>query len=150
MHIYTNDGVIIANVMRQHLNTWPSRPVDFRLEDFGKKTPSLMIQQLAASEKERQYIDGSYIGVWNFAICLRIDAEDTRSRLDAVSCLQELGEWLTAIDSSGDFVNFPEIDVTRSVTSIEVNTTPSIMARYEDGTEDYQSIFTMKYKARRK
>lgn len=147
---FTNDGIYIAKVMRDHLNSWPKKPAVFALEDFGKKCPSLMLQQLSAAEKIRSYIDGSYIGVWNFAVYIRVDGNDTAARLDAVGCLNELGEWLEQKDASGSFMNLPDIDVYRTTTKVEMSTTPSIAARYEDGTEDYQAVFQLQYKSRRK
>lgn len=146
---FTNDGVLIAKVMRDHLNSWAKKPTDFMLEDLGKKAPSLMLQQLSAAEKKRTYINGSYIGSWNFAIYIRIDAKDTASRLDAIGCLEELSKWLQQKDSKGEYVNLPLIDTDRTATKIEMTTTPSIAARYEDGKEDYQAIFSLEYQARR-
>lgn len=147
--VFTNDGVLIAKVMRDHLNSWTKKPTDFMLEDMGKKVPSLMLQQLSAAEKKRTYINGSYVGSWNFAIYIRIDAKDTASRLDAIGCLEELSKWLQEKDSKGEYVNLPFIDTDRIATKIEMTTTPSIAARYEDGTEDYQAIFSLEYQARR-
>lgn len=148
--IFTNDGVYIAKVMRDHLNTWQKKPVEFLFEDLGKSVPSMMIQQLAAAEKKHIYINGSYIGQWMFAVYIRIAGEDTASRFDAVGCLNELSKWLQEKDENGDFVNLPMIDDDRTATGIEMTTTPSLAARYEDGTEDYQAIYVLEYKVRRK
>lgn len=147
--IFTNDGVYIAKVMKDHLNTWHKKPAPVLLEDLGKDVPSMMLQQLASAEKKTSYIDGSYIGIWSFAIYIRINAEDTASRLDATGCLNELAEWLNEKDSNGTLVNLPYIDTRRTVNKIEMSTTPSIAARYEDGTEDYQAIFSLEYSVRR-
>ena len=49
--IYEADEVIIAKIMRDHLNSWPKKPAVFMLEDIDKDAPSLMIQQLASAEK---------------------------------------------------------------------------------------------------
>lgn len=146
---FTNDGVLIAKVMRDHLNSWPKKPTDFVLEDLGKKVPSLMLQQLSAAEKKKTYINGSYIGLWNFAVYVRINAKDTASRLDAIGCLEELSKWLQDTNTKGEYINLPYIDTNRTATKIEMTTTPSIAARYDDGTEDYQAIFSLEYQARR-
>ncbi len=147
--LFTNDGVLIAKVMKNHINTWGEKPTNIFLEDFGKDVPSMMIQQLSAAEKKKIYVNGSYIGVWNFAVYLRISAIDTASRLDAIGCLDELSSWLQTMDDNGAYVNLPVIDSYRKATKIEMTTTPSIAARYEDGTEDYQAIFSLEYKVRR-
>lgn len=147
--IFTNDGVLIAKVMRDHLNTWQKRPVNFLLEDLGKEVPSLMLQQLSAAEKKKSYVNGSYIGVWNFAVYIRVNVLDTASRLDAVGCLEELANWLQEKNDKGAYAHLPQIDQNRTATKIETTSTPSIAARYEDGTEDYQALFTLEYQARR-
>lgn len=148
-NLFTNDGVLIAKVMRNHINTWSKKPTNIFLEDFGKDVPSMMIQQLSAAEKKKSYVNGSYIGAWSFAVYLRISAKDTASRLDAIGCLEELSNWLQLRDDKGSFVNLPVIDSYRTATKIEMATTPSIAARYEDGTEDYQAVFSLEYKVRR-
>lgn len=147
--VFTNDGVLIAKVMRDHLNTWQKRPVNFLLEDLGKEVPSLMLQQLSAAEKKKSYINGSYIGVWSFAVYFRVNALDTASRLDAVGCLEELANWLQEKNDKGAYAHLPQIDQLRTATKIEAASTPSIAARYEDGTEDYQALFTLEYQVRR-
>lgn len=147
--IFTNDGVLIAKVMRDHLNTWQKRPVNFLLEDLGKEVPSLMLQQLSAAEKKKSYINGSYIGVLNFAVYIRVNALDTATRLDAVGCLEELASWLQEKNDKGAYAHLPQIDQYRTATKIETTSTPSVAARYEDGTEDYQTLFTLEYQVRR-
>lgn len=148
--IFTADGVIIAKVMRDYLNTWPKKPCVITLETIDKDAPSMMLQQLASAEKVKQYVDGSYIGAWNFAVYVRVNGMDTASRLDAFAVLDELGAWLTERNSNGAFARLPSIDTNRIVTSIEVSNTPSIASRYEDGTEDYQIVFRLEYKFRRR
>ena len=147
--VYVNDGVTIAQVMRDHLNTWSNKPCDFQIEDLGKEVPSLMIQQLASAEVKTQYINGSYIGLWNFAIYMRVSGEDTASRLDALSCLSECAQWLMEKDVSGSYVNLPAIDENRTPQKIEVTNSPSIAVRYDNGVEDYLITMSLEYKVRR-
>lgn len=147
--IFTNDGVLIAKVMKDHLNTWSKKPSEIKLEDFDKKAPSMMLQQLSSAEKIKQYVNGSYIGIWKFAVWIRVKAEDTSSRLDAIAALTELAKWLSEIDENGYYKNLPVIDEKRNITGFSMPSTPSIAARYEDGTEDYQAIMSIEYKTRR-
>lgn len=147
--VYTNDGIQLAKVMKDHLNSWHKKPTEIMLEDLGKEVPSMMLQQLASAEKKKEYVNGSYIGVWNFAVYIRVSGTDTASRLDAVGCLNELAEWLTELDAEGSFVNLPVIDDSRQATKIETSSTPSIAARYENGIEDYQVVMSLEYKVRR-
>lgn len=147
--VFLSDSVLIEKAIRDHLNSWVNKPAVFSIEDLGKNVPSLMLQQLASAQKKKVYINGSYIGVWSFAVYMRVSGEDTASRLDAIACLNDLTEWLTAKDDEGCFINLPYIDDTRKPTYIEATSTPSIAARYDDGTEDYQAIFSLEYKVRR-
>ena len=148
--LYPTDSIVIAKVMRDHLNSWQKKPAVFLLEDLGKNVPSLMIQQLAAAEQRKAYVNGTYIAVWTFAVYIRVSGEDTASRLDAIACLNDLASWLMETDDEGNFVRLPTIDDNRRPTSIEQTQTPSIAARYENGNEDYQVVFRLIYKARRK
>lgn len=142
----TNDGVYLAKVMRDHLNTWVDKPCTFLLEDLGREAPSLMIQQLAAAEKKRTYVNGSYIGVWTFAVYMRINGVDTSTRLNALKVLDDLYAWLSKRDDKNVFINLPTIDSARSATQIIMPNTPSVAAKYEDGTEDYQAVYQLEYK----
>lgn len=149
--MFTADGVIIAKVMRDYLNTWPKKPCEISLETIDKDAPSMMIQQLASAEKVKQYVDGSYIGAWNFAVYIRVHGRDSASRLDAFAVLDELGTWLTERGGNGSaYARLPIIDLNHVATSIEVSSTPSIAARYDDGTEDYQIVFRLEYKYKRR
>ena len=148
--VFPSDSILIAKTMRDHLNSWQRKPATFLLEDLGKNVPSLMIQQLAAAEQKKAYVNGSYIAVWNFAVYMRVSGEDTASRLDAIACLNDLADWLMETDADGNFVRLPFIDDNRRPTNIEMTSTPSIAARYDGGIEDYQAVFSLEYKARRK
>ena len=114
----TNDGVLIAKVMRDKLNDWPDKPCVVMLETLKKDPPSMMLQQLASAEKVRQYVNGSYIGAWSFAVYIRVRGNDTASRLDAIGVLERLGDWLTELNSDGSFKRLPIIDESRTATSI--------------------------------
>lgn len=144
--IYTNDGVYIAKSMKDHLNSWPDKPCEIKFEDFSKNPPSMMMQQLSGSYKLRSYINGSYIGEYPFAVYVRIDAVDTVSKMDATGCLLGLAEWLDEKNPDGTRKNLPILDGNRTAIKIELESLPSIAARYDDGTEDYQALFKMQYK----
>ena len=108
-----------------------------------------MLQQLATSTKKKIYVNGSYIGEWKFALYIRIEAKDTASRLDAFGVLNAVNQWFSETDEDGAWVNLPIIDDKRTATKVEMLSSPSIAARYADGTEDYQAIFTLEYIYRR-
>lgn len=145
--LYCNDGVMLAKVVRDHINTnWHQKPTKVILGDFAQAPPSLMLQELAHAEILRQYIDGSYIGQWSFSIYMRINAEDSAARLSASSALNELAEWFKERDNSGAFINLPIIDRNRTATKIEMSTTPALAAQYDGGIEDYQAVYQLEYK----
>ena len=147
--IYTNDGVYLAKALRDHLNGWVDKPALINLEDFGSEVPSMMLQQLSGAYKKKSYINGSYVGSYPFSVYIRVDGVDTATRLDATGALYGLFEWLTEKDEDGNYVNLPVIDESKTATQIEMTSLPSIAARYDDGTEDYQAIFELQYNARR-
>lgn len=144
--IYTNDGVYIAKSLKDHLNTWPKKPCEIKLEDFSKNPPSMMMQQLSGSYKIRSYVNGSYLGEYPFAVYIRIEGTDTESRFDATGCLLGLAEWLEELNQDGSRKNLPILTGNRKAVKISLESLPSISARYDDNTEDYQAIFKMQYK----
>lgn len=145
--VYNNDGVILAKVVRDHINEhWHSKPATVVIGDFAQEPPSLMLQELAHAEVTRPYIDGSYVGQWSFAIYVRVNAEDTAARLSASAALTELAEWFRMMDNRGAFVNLPVIDRNRTATKIEMSTTPALAAQYDGGVEDYQAVYQLEYK----
>lgn len=144
--IYTDDGVYIAGSLNDHLNTWPDKPCEIRLEDFSKSPPSMMMQQLSGSYKLRSYVDGSYIGEYPFAVYVRIAGDDTESKLDATGCLLGLAKWLNERNDDGTKKNLPVLTDGRKAIKITMESLPSLAIRFDDGTEDYQALFKMQYK----
>ena len=136
--IYTNDGVYIAKAMKDHLNTWDRKPVIIHLEAFDKNPTSMMMQQLSGAFKKRSYINGSYVGSWPFAVYIRISGKDTANRLDATGTLDGLNEWLTTTE-------LPSLGDNRMAVKIEMASLPSIAARHDNGSEDYQAIYELEY-----
>jgi len=145
--VYCNDGVMLAKVIRDHINeNWKQKPAKIVLGDFAQSPPSLMLQELAHAEVVRPYINGSYIGQWSFAVYMRINAEDSAARLSASTALNELAEWFRMKDASGAFLNLPVIDRYRTATKIDMSTTPALAAQFDGGIEDYQAVYQLEYK----
>lgn len=142
---YQSDNILIPKVMRDHINTWENLPVSIKLEDTGKTVPSMMIQQLAATTKKRKYVNGTYVGLFNFAVYIVIDGEDTASRIDALAVLNDLGEWLSKKDEDGQYANLPDLGQGRRAMSITLSSAPSIAAKHETGEEEYQALFVLEY-----
>lgn len=144
--IYTSDGVYIAASLIDHLNSWPDKPCEIKLEDFSKSPPSMMMQQLSGSYKLRSYINGSYTGEYPFAVYVRVEGVDTESKLDATGCLLGLAKWLNEKGPDGKRKNLPVLADGRAAIKVELESLPSLAARFDDGTEDYQALFKMQYK----
>ena len=144
--IYTTDGVYIAAALIDHLNSWADKPCEIKLEDFSKHPPSMMMQQLSGSYKLRSYVNGSYLGEYPFAVYIRIEGVDTESKYDATGCLLGLAKWFNEKNADGTRKNLPELTDGCKAIKIELESLPSLAARYNDGTEDYQALFKMQYK----
>lgn len=145
-NFYEPENILISRVMRDHLNTWPSKPVEIKAEVTGPESPAMMIQQLASVEVKKRYINGSFVGVYSFAVYIAVEAEDTESRLDALAVLNDLGLWLSEKDETGKYKNLPNLGDDRKTVQITVSSTPSIAARLENGVEEYQALFALEYK----
>lgn len=143
---YEPENILIPRVMRDHLNTWPRKPVEIQAEHAGTEVPAMMMQQLAAVEQEKRYINGSFIGVFHFAVYIAIIGEDTAARLGALAVLNDLGLWLSEKDESGHYTHLPNLGDDRTAVQITMSSTPSIAARHENGVEEYQALFDLKYK----
>lgn len=148
--IFTNDGTYIAQAVLELINEWEKKPCPVKLDDLGERPPAMAIQPLQRAEIVRKYVDGSYIGVFAFSVYIRVSANDTASRLDATGVLNALADWLCeANPETREYKRLPTLDANTQPTQIEMTATPSISVRYDNGFEDYQTIFELQYKKRR-
>ncbi len=131
---------LIAEAMLKHINEWPGKPSQVKLK-LEKKAVSMMMQPLSGVKTVRKYVNGSFRGLWPFALYVRISGEDSASRLDALKILNDAAAWL---ESS----SMPVIDNTITAEKIEAEL-PSQAAQYQDGTEDYQVILRLTFYQRR-
>ncbi len=134
---------LIAKAIYDHLNQWPEKPCQIRLEMMDKAPIAftMSMQQLSGTRILRRYIDGSFTGAWPFAVYVRMAASDTAKKFDAVSLLETLNQWLMTQP-------VPDLGTGRTATRFEMTSLPSIAATYEDGSTDYQAIFQLEYKQR--
>lgn len=134
---------LIAKAIYDHLNQWPGKPCQIRLEMMDKAPIAftMSMQQLSGTRILRRYIDGSFTGAWPFAVYVRMAASDTAKKFDAVSLLETLNQWLMTQP-------VPDLGTGRTATRFEMTSLPSIAATYEDGSTDYQAIFQLEYKQR--
>ena len=135
---------MIAQSVLRHLNAWPDKPCEIRLEKLDK-SPSgyaMSLQRLSGTVVSRRYIDGSFVGSWPFAVYVRTSAVDTSKHLEAAGHLSSLYAWLRAN-------TLPELSGTQEALSFEMTSLPAIAGIYEDGNADYQAIFLLKYNQKR-
>ncbi len=126
----------IAKKLVDFLNTWEEKPTEILFEHFTKGA-CMVFQQLSGTVVDRKYINGSYLGSFPFAVYVRTDGSDTKSRLDATAVLYSLVNWLKSQEP-------PDIGENRIASEFET-TTPSQAGVYEDGTEDYQITLTLNF-----
>lgn len=129
----------IAALMWKYINTWPDKPVStILLDTLQKNAVSMQIQQLPSNEKVREFVDGTFVGRWNFALTVRIPGNDVKERLDAGAVLLAAYEWMIENPPS-------DIGENREVQAIEMTNTPAKAAEYDDKTEDYQAVYYIEY-----
>lgn len=137
----TNDGIYLSGLMLDFINTFERKPAQVNLEEFSEEVPSMVLQQLSSAVIEKQYIKKDcYIGNWAFAVYIRIKNADTKDRIDAGGCLSDLAEWFrysAKPDLSG---------IHKEAIGIEMTASPHKSAIYEDGTEEWQVVFMLRYK----
>lgn len=131
--------IVVAKHMQDHLNSWPNKPTFIELEHLEKKPFAMMIQLLAGKPQEKSYVDGTKIIQWPFAVYARIRGDDSKGRYDAVQTLTDLDEWVSSAP-------LPDLGKWREAQKIEMTSLPSLAATYDDGTQDYQAVFSLKYK----
>lgn len=133
--------ILIARAVYAHVNRWPDKPCFCNMETLDKSflSCSMAMQQLSGTVVERKYIDGSFIGVWPFAVYVRISGRDTSKQFDAVATLEALNEWLSA-------EQLPSIGANRLPEKFQMTSLPSVAAEYENGSVDYQAVFSLTYR----
>lgn len=129
----------ITDAMLAHLNKWHEKPCDIGLDMLVRKGFAMKMQPLSATVIKKKYVNGSFVGDWPFAVYVRIQKNDTGSRIKAARTLDDLGKWLTAQE-------VPEIGMNRTANKVEITGLPSIATINEDGSEEYQAVYCMEYK----
>lgn len=142
----SNDSVIIEQSMLEFLNAWPDKSLEIKLDELDKEEPSMMFQPLSGTKKTKIYVNGSYNGEFTFAIYIRTVNLDTKHKLDARKILNSLDEWFSEKNDKKEFKNLPSLPNGNTAIKIEMTSTPSIAARYDNGIDDYQAIFSLSYK----
>ncbi len=136
----TGDGIHLSKIMLDFLNSYDKKLATFTLERWEDQFSAMMLQQLSSAVVETQYIQrDKYIGNWSFSVYLRINNPDTAERIDACKCLSDLAEWCLN--------NKPDLLLSgKQAISIEMTASPHISAQGDNGEEEWQVIFMLRYK----
>lgn len=124
------------------VNTCPVIPdgVDLiQYEYLPDSAPSMALSSIQAAYIMQKYIAGGYLAEYQFKLIYRVSPGNSNDkRLQADEALNTIAEWVEA--------NAPAtFGENQRVTRLEATTMAAMFARYEDGTEDHQTLFKLKY-----
>jgi len=137
-----NDVLQVVSALKDYINDMEGLPCAVELEMLGEP-PSMMLQQLSGAARYWEDIIGNYEARFPFAVYIRIFGTTETDRIDAVTILNDLG---TTFDEATQSGTLPDLGDGKTITSITMTNFPSLIARAEDGTEDYQAIYRLEYK----
>lgn len=120
------------------LNGYTSKPVNVKFEYLPKDGIGLALAAAQAPMIIQSYVDGSYEAQYQFSIIHRCQPIDDDERLSAEEMLNSFGDWCESTAP-------PSLGEGKTVTEIKKSTSASILARYEDGSEDYNIQMTLQY-----
>lgn len=123
--------------------SYPGQKV--RPEKHEKSPPSMMLQQLTGEKKIKEYTCGNYDAALPFALYVKIDGSDSKSRIDAIGLLNNIGEYF---EQQEEEQKFP-LMCGNVVHEIKMTAIPALMEREENGHEDYQAIFRLEYEVKK-
>lgn len=120
---------------------FPPRVSEIESEYLSAST-SMGLFATTAAYKTQEYISGAYEAQYQFSIQYRTAPATSDERLAAAEYLSDIASWAEQRD------DLPDLGRGKMATSIE-RTSPAVMvARYEDGSEDYQILMVMDYEVR--
>jgi len=142
-----NKDMVIEEAMLDFLNSWNDKPCEIKLDELEKEGLSMCFQPLSGAKTTRKYINGSYSADFPFAIIVRVNNFDTKAKIKPREIFQQLDEWFSQKDAEKkEYINLPTLSGGNTATKIEMTATPAVSFRYENGTDDYQAVFQLKYK----
>lgn len=125
----------MTSKLLEYINTIEGLPCVVSLEMLSSKKPAMSLQQLPGEETIKAYINGDRECRLPFAIYMRISGKDTKSRINAVDVFRLIEETAKKDKEKGTlpFKNFNMAQL------------PALYNRQDDGTEDYQAIYSVDY-----
>ena len=89
----------------------------------------------------QRYINDSYIAVYKFSIVYRSIPTNTNQRCNCEDILTDISNWLLSINLN----SYISLTGNRQVNSIDIIAPPTLVKQYQNGSEDYHVIFSLKY-----
>ena len=102
----------------------------------------MAIYNLSNSGIDKKYINGNYLATYRFSVVYRNIPTNTNQRIDCEEILNNLAYWLTNLNLNSDVV----LSNGRLIDNISIVSPPVLYRQYQNGTEDYHVIFSLKYK----
>lgn len=133
----------IAKAILVLINTeYTGLPVDrIEYQSLDTERSSMSIYNLTGdSYIVQRYINDSYVAVYKFSIIYRSIPTNTNQRVNCEELLNSISQWL--VDSSIGKILLTD---NREVNSIEIISPPSLFKQYQNGSEDYHVILSLKY-----
>lgn len=120
---------------------FPPRITEIESEFLDDKN-SMALFAVTAPYKTQEYISGAYNAQYQFSLNYRTAPHDSNDRLNAADALTKIASWAEKRN------DLPELGLGKNSISIERNSPAGMIARYEDGSEDYQILMTFYYEVR--
>ena len=133
----------IAKAILVLINTeYTGLPVDkIEYQSLDTERSSMSIYNLTGdSYIVQRYINDSYVAVYKFSIVYRSIPTNTNQRVNCEELLNSISQWL--VNSSIGKILLTD---NREVNSIEIISPPSLFKQYQNGSEDYHVILSLKY-----
>ena len=130
-------------IINKNYEKLPLSKIEYQSLSTSKSTISLY--SLPNSYINKRYINGSFSAKYLFSIVYRSIPTNTNQRISCEEILNELGEWLCNLD----FNDYISLTGARHVDEIEITDNAQLYRQYENGTEDYHILFSLKYSKER-
>lgn len=140
-----NEQVQVARALIDWMNQYTDFPFGVKkieAEFLPAQGNGIGLFATTAAYKTNEYIDGSYAAQYQFSLQYRTAPASTPQRLNAMDALTEIAAWAEKRD------DLPGLGDGKISVSIERMSPAVMIARYEDGSEDYQILMTFDYEVK--
>lgn len=139
------EQVQVVRALLEWLNQYDGLPLvvkKIEAEFLPAESSGICLTTSTAAYKTQEYINGAYTAQLQFALAYRTTPTNSNQRLNAMDVLTEIAAWAESRE------DLPQLGELKTPISIE-RTSPAVMiARYEDGSEDYQILMVFIYEVK--